>query len=172
MGAKTDMIIETIKKIHMFEGDIYHDIDKLKSIKTNIYTLDFAFKELKGIPKKQIVEIFGPHKKALNAMVYKMISNCQKDNGVCAVIKDKKENFDYDLAETFDINLDKLLIYDSTMYSYPVLEIINNIILNKKIADLIVIDTKTIYKQMTGCEYDVYDNPCWSLKNLKKYIIN
>src|SRR6266545_4284417 len=80
----------------------------IPSISTGSFSLDIAL-GVGGLPRGRIVEIFGPESSGKTTLVYHVIAEAQRRNGICAFI-DAEHAMDPAYARRIGIDIDDLLV--------------------------------------------------------------
>ena len=106
-------------------------------ISTGSLALDIAL-GVGGLPRRKIIEIYGPESSGKTTMTLHAIAESQKKGGVCAFI-DAEHAFDPGYAEKLGVNLDNLLMSQPDT-GEQALEIAETLVRSSAV-DLVVIDS-------------------------------
>jgi recombination protein RecA len=80
----------------------------IPAISTGSLSLDLAL-GIGGLPRGRIVEIFGPESSGKTTLVYHVLAEAQRRNGICAFI-DAEHAMDPTYARRIGVNIDELLV--------------------------------------------------------------
>lgn len=83
-------------------------VEKIATIPTGALPLDIAL-GCGGWPRGRIIELYGEESSGKTLMASKAIAECQKQDGICAMI-DMEHAFDPDFAAKLGVNIDDLFI--------------------------------------------------------------
>ena len=106
-------------------------------ISTGSLALDIAL-GVGGLPRRKIIEIYGPESSGKTTMTLHAIAESQKKGGVCAFI-DAEHAFDPGYAEKLGVDLDNLLMSQPDT-GEQALEIAETLVRSSAV-DLVVIDS-------------------------------
>ncbi len=106
-------------------------------ISSGSLTLDIAL-GVGGLPRRKIIEIYGPESSGKTTMTLHAIAECQKNGGICAFI-DAEHAFDPAYAEKLGVDLDSLLMSQPDT-GEQALEITETLVRSGAV-DLVVIDS-------------------------------
>lgn len=109
----------------------------IEAISTGAMNLDIAL-GVGGIPKGRIIEIYGPESSGKTTLTLHIISECQKENGVCAFI-DAEHALDPEYAKVLGVNTDELIISQPDN-GEQALEIVEALVKSSGV-DLIIVDS-------------------------------
>jgi len=110
---------------------------KTEAIPTGSLSLDKAL-GIGGIPKGRVVEIYGTEASGKTTLALHVISECQKENGVCAFI-DAEHALDPVYARNVGVDIDNLLISQPDT-GEQALEI-TDMLIKSGAVDLVVVDS-------------------------------
>ena len=116
------------------EGEVVEDI---QVVSTGSLGLDIAL-GVGGLPRGRVVEIYGPESSGKTTLTLQVISEMQKQAGVCAFI-DAEHALDVQYAQKLGVNLQELLISQPDT-GEQALEIVDALVRSGSV-DLIVIDS-------------------------------
>jgi recombination protein RecA len=116
------------------EGEVVEDI---QVVSTGSLGLDIAL-GVGGLPRGRVVEIYGPESSGKTTLTLQVISEMQKQAGVCAFI-DAEHALDAQYAQKLGVNLQELLISQPDT-GEQALEIVDALVRSGSV-DLIVIDS-------------------------------
>jgi recombination protein RecA len=116
------------------EGEVVQDI---QVVSTGSLGLDIAL-GVGGLPRGRVVEIYGPESSGKTTLTLQVISEMQKQAGVCAFI-DAEHALDAQYAQKLGVNLQDLLISQPDT-GEQALEIVDALVRSGSV-DLIVIDS-------------------------------
>ncbi len=116
------------------EGEVIEDI---QVVSTGSLGLDIAL-GVGGLPRGRVVEIYGPESSGKTTLTLQVISEMQKQGGVCAFI-DAEHALDAQYAQKLGVNLQDLLISQPDT-GEQALEIVDALVRSGSV-DLIVIDS-------------------------------
>ena len=80
----------------------------IPSISTGSLSLDMAL-GVGGLPRGRIIEVFGPESSGKTTLVYHVIAEAQRRDGICAFI-DAEHSMDPAYAKRIGVNVDDLLV--------------------------------------------------------------
>jgi recombination protein RecA len=106
-------------------------------ISTGSLSLDIAL-GVGGLPRGRIVEIFGPESSGKTTLALSVVSEAQKEGGVCAFI-DAEHALDVGYAKKLGVNTDELLVSQPD-FGEQALEIAD-LLVRSNAVDVIVIDS-------------------------------
>lgn len=109
----------------------------IAAVSTGSVGLDDAL-GIGGLPRGRIIEIFGPESSGKTTLALHVVSEAQKEQGVCAFI-DAEHGMDPEYARNIGVKLDELLISQPDT-GEQALEIVESLVRSGKI-DVIVIDS-------------------------------
>ena len=138
-----DSIAETLRNLKTKFGDeAIMTMNETKhvdiaAVPTGSVGLDDAL-GIGGLPRGRIVEIFGPESSGKTTLALHVVSEAQKEQGVCAFI-DAEHGMDPEYARNIGVKLDELLISQPDT-GEQALEIVESLVRSGKI-DVIVIDS-------------------------------
>src|SRR5205814_983800 len=78
------------------------------AVATGSLSLDIAL-GVGGLPRRRIVEVFGPESSGKTTLVYHVIAEAQRRGGICAFI-DAEHSMDPAYAKNIGVNIDDLLV--------------------------------------------------------------
>lgn len=113
------------------------NVEKIESISTGSMSLDNAL-GIGGLPRGRIVEIYGFEGSSKTTLALHVIREAQKLGEICAFI-DAEHALDINLAKTYGVNVDELLISQTTT-GEEALEIADTLISSGSIG-VVVIDS-------------------------------
>ncbi|WP_306564569.1 recombinase RecA [Aquabacterium sp.] len=116
------------------EGEVVEDI---QVVSTGSLGLDIAL-GVGGLPRGRVVEIYGPESSGKTTLTLQVISEMQKQGGVCAFI-DAEHALDAQYAQKLGVNLQDLLISQPDT-GEQALEIVDALVRSGSV-DLIVVDS-------------------------------
>jgi recombination protein RecA len=116
------------------EGEVVQDI---QVVSTGSLGLDIAL-GVGGLPRGRVVEIYGPESSGKTTLTLQVISEMQKQAGVCAFI-DAEHALDAQYAQKLGVNLQDLLISQPDT-GEQALEIVDALVRSGSV-DLIVVDS-------------------------------
>ncbi len=116
------------------EGEVIEDI---QVVSTGSLGLDIAL-GVGGLPRGRVVEIYGPESSGKTTLTLQVISEMQKQGGVCAFI-DAEHALDAQYAQKLGVNLQDLLISQPDT-GEQALEIVDALVRSGSV-DLIVVDS-------------------------------
>jgi recombination protein RecA len=116
------------------EGEVAQDI---QVVSTGSLGLDIAL-GVGGLPRGRVVEIYGPESSGKTTLTLQVISEMQKQGGVCAFI-DAEHALDAQYAQKLGVNLQDLLISQPDT-GEQALEIVDALVRSGSV-DLIVVDS-------------------------------
>ncbi len=116
------------------EGEVIEDI---QVVSTGSLGLDVAL-GVGGLPRGRVVEIYGPESSGKTTLTLQVISEMQKQGGVCAFI-DAEHALDAQYAQKLGVNLQDLLISQPDT-GEQALEIVDALVRSGSV-DLIVVDS-------------------------------
>ena len=116
------------------EGEVAEDI---QVVSTGSLGLDIAL-GVGGLPRGRVVEIYGPESSGKTTLTLQVISEMQKQGGVCAFI-DAEHALDAQYAQKLGVNLQDLLISQPDT-GEQALEIVDALVRSGSV-DLIVVDS-------------------------------
>ncbi|MGQ0597415.1 recombinase RecA [Aquabacterium sp.] len=116
------------------EGEVVEDI---QVVSTGSLGLDIAL-GVGGLPRGRVVEIYGPESSGKTTLTLQVISEMQKQAGVCAFI-DAEHALDAQYAQKLGVNLQDLLISQPDT-GEQALEIVDALVRSGSV-DLIVVDS-------------------------------
>ncbi|TAK99470.1 MAG: recombinase RecA [Aquabacterium sp.] len=116
------------------EGEVAQDI---QVVSTGSLGLDIAL-GVGGLPRGRVVEIYGPESSGKTTLTLQVISEMQKQAGVCAFI-DAEHALDAQYAQKLGVNLQDLLISQPDT-GEQALEIVDALVRSGSV-DLIVVDS-------------------------------
>lgn len=127
--------------------------EKIDSISTGSLGLDLAL-GIGGVPKGRIIEVYGPESSGKTTLSLQIISECQKQGGVCAFI-DAEHALDVYYAKKLGVDVENLLVSQPD-YGEQALEILETLIRSGAV-DLIVIDSVAALTPKTEIDGDMGD---------------
>jgi recombination protein RecA len=116
------------------EGEVIEDI---QVVSTGSLGLDIAL-GVGGLPRGRVVEIYGPESSGKTTLTLQVISEMQKQGGVCAFI-DAEHALDAQYAQKLGVNLQDLLISQPDT-GEQALEIVDALVRSGSV-DMIVVDS-------------------------------
>jgi recombination protein RecA len=116
------------------EGEVVADI---QVVSTGSLGLDIAL-GVGGLPRGRVVEIYGPESSGKTTLTLQVVSEMQKQGGVCAFI-DAEHALDAQYAQKLGVNLQDLLISQPDT-GEQALEIVDALVRSGSV-DLIIIDS-------------------------------
>ena len=114
-----------------------HPSKKIEATPTGSLGLDFAI-GIGGVPKGRVVEIFGPESSGKTTLALHIVSEAQKQGGICAFV-DAEHALDPEYAKRIGINLDDLLVSQPDT-GEQALDIVDSLVRTNTV-DVIVIDS-------------------------------
>ncbi|MFC1802116.1 recombinase RecA [Patescibacteria group bacterium] len=109
----------------------------IKAISTGSIGLDHAL-GIEGIPRGRIIEIYGPESSGKTTLALHVVSEAQKDGGICAFV-DAEHALDPEYAKKIGVKTDELLVSQPDN-GEQALEITESLVRSGKI-DVIVVDS-------------------------------
>jgi recombination protein RecA len=143
MADKMEAVNSAIKQIEKAfgKGSIMklgqNDLTEVDVISTGSIGLDKAL-GVGGVPRRRIIEIFGPESSGKTTLALHIIAEAQKKNGTCAFI-DAEHAFDPQYAKKLGVNLDELIISQPDS-GEQALEITDTLVRSGAI-DVVVVDS-------------------------------
>jgi recombination protein RecA len=143
MADKMEAVNSAIKQIEKAfgKGSIMklgqNDLTEVDVISTGSIGLDKAL-GVGGVPRRRIIEIFGPESSGKTTLALHIIAEAQKKNGTCAFI-DAEHAFDPQYAKKLGVNLDELIISQPDS-GEQALEIADTLVRSGAI-DVVVVDS-------------------------------
>ena len=112
LAGGLDSVLAQIKK-EFGEGAIMRlgdagIVKKIPVISTGAFSLDIAL-GVGGLPRKRIVELYGPESSGKTTLALHVVANAQKNGGAAAFI-DAEHAMDPGYAQKIGVNLDELLV--------------------------------------------------------------
>jgi recombination protein RecA len=140
-GGNLESVIAQIRK-EFGEGAIMRlgDAETIKNIaviSTGAFSLDMAL-GVGGLPRKRIVEIFGPESSGKTTLALHVVANAQKSGGNAAFI-DAEHAMDPGYAKKIGVDLDQLLVAQPSS-GEEALTIVEQLVKSNSL-DVIVIDS-------------------------------
>ncbi|MFT5605485.1 MAG: recombination protein RecA [Paracoccaceae bacterium] len=123
-------------------------------ISTGSLALDIAL-GVGGLPRRKVIEIYGPESSGKTTMTLHAIAECQKTGGICAFI-DAEHAFDPSYAEKLGVDLDSLLMSQPDT-GEQALEITETLVRSGAV-DLVVIDSVAALTPRAEIEGDMGDS--------------
>jgi len=112
-------------------------VKDLEVISTGSFSLDLAL-GVNGLPRKRIVEIYGPESSGKTTLTLHVVANAQKNGGAAAFI-DAEHAMDPAYAKKIGVNLDELLVAQPSS-GEEALTIVEQLVKSNSL-DVIVIDS-------------------------------
>lgn len=137
-----DKLQEVIKSIHGEVGDdsirqgiLTGGVLKCESISTRCLALDHAL-GVGGVPKRRVVEIFGPEGSGKTTLALTIVAECQRQGGVAAYI-DVENAIDPGYAQHIGVDLDSLL-FSQPDYGEQAIKICQKLIQSHMVGVIVV----------------------------------